>query len=185
VLFTHTHADHIMGLDEVRRYNAMSGRSMACFGDPSALAEIRRVFAYVFEARSHKGGGVPAVDLWAIGGPFCVGRQEIIPVPVRHGHQMILGYRFGRVAYLTDCSAIPEASFALLRDLDVLVLDALRRRPHPTHFTLEQAVQAAGRIGARQTYFTHICHDLGHAATCGSLPEGMALAFDGQRLEIG
>ena len=190
VLFTHTHADHIMGLDEVRRYNALSGRSMACFGDPRALGEIRRVFAYVFAGKGHTdegrhGGGVPAIDLWALGGPFCVGRQEIVPVPVRHGHQMILGYRFGRFAYLTDCSEIPESSFELLRDLDVLVLDALRRRPHPTHFSLDQAVQAARRIGARQTLFTHICHDLGHEATCRSLPVGMALGYDGQRLDIG
>jgi phosphoribosyl 1,2-cyclic phosphate phosphodiesterase len=184
VLFTHTHADHIMGLDEVRRYNHLSGRAMDCFGDARALAEIRRVFAYVFDPAGQKGGGVPAVNLWTLGGPFCLGRQEVVPVPVRHGHQMIFGYRLGRIAYLTDCSAIPDASFELLKDLDVLVLDALRRRPHPTHFTLDQAVQAARRVGAARTLFTHICHDLGHEATCASLPPGMALAYDGQTLDI-
>jgi phosphoribosyl 1,2-cyclic phosphate phosphodiesterase len=184
VLFTHTHADHIMGLDEVRRFNVLGGRAMPCFGDPAALAEIRRVFAYVFDPKGPKGGGIPALDLWPVAGPFCFGRQEITPVPVLHGDRLILGFRLGRFAYLTDCSGIPEGSFALLAGLDVLVLDALRHRPHPTHFTVAEATRAAERIGARQTYFTHICHHLGHAETCAALPPGIALAHDGLTIEI-
>ncbi len=105
--------------------------------------------------------------------------MPVVPVPIFHGRRPILGFRFGDFAYLTDCSAIPEPSFALLEGLDVLVLDALRHRPHPTHFTVTEAVAAAARIGARQTYFTHICHDLPHAATCAALPDGVALAHDG------
>ena len=101
-----------------------------------------------------------------------------------HGRRPILGFRFGRFAYLTDCSDIPPASMALLGGLEVLVLDALRRRPHPTHFSVDQAVAMAGQIGARQTYFTHIAHDLGHADTCAALPPGMALAYDGLVVEI-
>ena len=100
-------------------------------------------------------------------------------MPIRHGPWQILGFRFGRFAYLTDCNDVPESSLALLDGLDVLVLDALRHRPHPTHFTLDEAVAMARRIGARQTYFTHIAHDLGHEATCAALPPGMALAHDG------
>jgi phosphoribosyl 1,2-cyclic phosphate phosphodiesterase len=105
-------------------------------------------------------------------------------VPILHGRAPILGLRIGRFAYLTDCSAIPESSFPLLTGLDVLVLDALRHRPHPTHFTVSQAVDMAGRISARQTYFTHMCHDLPHAATNAALPPGMALAYDGQVVDI-
>ena len=99
-----------------------------------------------------------------------------------HGSRPILGYRFGVFAYLTDCSAIPDESWPLLEGLDTVVLDALRHRPHPTHFSLSEAIEVAGRIGARQTYFTHMCHDLPHAETCASLPDGMALAYDGLTL---
>jgi phosphoribosyl 1,2-cyclic phosphate phosphodiesterase len=113
-----------------------------------------------------------------------VAGTEVIPVPVTHGVRTILGFRFGRFAYLTDCCAIPDASWPLLEGLDVVVVDALRERPHTSHFSLEQAVEAARRIGAGRTFFTHMAHDLGHAATCAGLPEGMALAHDGLTLEI-
>jgi len=185
VLYTHTHADHILGLDELRRFNHMTRQPVPLFGDAYSLTELRRTFAYAFDADGPKGGGVPRLRLWTLsGGALSIGRQEIVPVPVGHGHRMILGFRFGRFAYLTDCNAVPAASLALLRDLDVLVLDALRYRPHPTHFTVPEALDVAAAVGARQTYFTHICHDLPHAATCASLPAGVALAYDGLQLEI-
>jgi len=185
VLYTHTHADHIMGLDELRRFNHMSGRAMPLFGDAFTLAELRRVFAYAFDRDAPQGGGIPDLQLWRLaGGALTIGRQEIVPVPLRHGHRMILGFRFGRFAYLTDCNEVPEASFPLLEGLDVLVLDALRHRPHPTHFTVAEALAVAARIGARQTFFTHICHDLPYATTCASLPAGVSLAYDGLQLEI-
>jgi phosphoribosyl 1,2-cyclic phosphate phosphodiesterase len=179
ILFTHGHADHILGLDDVRRYNAVMRQPMACFADRETLSDIRKLFAYVFDPGTPKGGGLPQLELFAIAGPFCFGGQEIQPVPIQHGARTILGLRVGRFAYLTDCSEIPDASFPLLEGLDVLVLDALRERPHPTHFSIREAVDAARRIGARQTYFTHMCHDLGHAATCARLPQGMTLAYDG------
>lgn len=186
VLYTHTHADHILGLDELRRFNHMTKQPVPLFADAYALSELRRTFSYAFDADRPKGGGVPQLRLWTLtGGALMIGRQEIVPIPVRHGHRMILGFRFGRFAYLTDCNAVPDASLALLKDLDVLVLDALRHRPHPTHFCVDEALAAAAQIGARQTYFTHICHDLPHAATCAALPAGVTLAYDGLSLDVG
>lgn len=183
VLFTHSHADHIMGLDEVRRFNMLSRTAMPIYADAATLRQLRRTFAYVFESNAPKGGGVPDLRLAAIAGRFCLGRSEVVPVPIRHGPWQILGFRVGAFAYLTDCNGIPESSMPLLEGLDTLVLDALRRRPHPTHFTIEQATVMARTIGARRTFFTHIAHELGHRETCAGLPDGMALAYDG--LEIG
>jgi phosphoribosyl 1,2-cyclic phosphate phosphodiesterase len=184
ILYTHAHADHLFGLDDVRRFNAVSGHAMPIFANADTIAEIRQRFGYVFAGGRPPGGGLPELRLWTIGGRLCIGRQEIVPVPILHGRREILGFRFGSCAYLTDCSGIPDASRALLEGLDVLVLDALRRRPHPTHFSLDEAVAMAIRIGARQTYFTHIAHDLGHAETCAGLPPGIALAYDGLALSV-
>jgi phosphoribosyl 1,2-cyclic phosphate phosphodiesterase len=184
VLFTHAHADHVMGLDEVRRYNALSRQPMPVYADAPTLGALRRTFSYIFEPDAPRGGGVPDLRLWTIGGRFSIGRQEVVPVPLRHGPWTILGFRFGAFAYLTDCNGVPDSSLALLEGVESVVLDALRRRPHPTHFTVDQAVAVARQIGARRTYFTHIAHDLGHAATCASLPDGMALAHDGLVLDI-
>lgn len=180
VLFTHSHADHVMGLDELRRFNLTRGHKLPLYADAKTGVELRRIFSYAFTAPSGPGGGVPEVALTEIDGPFVVDGLAVQPVPVMHGPQPILGFRIGGFAYLTDCNHVPEASMALLTGLDVLVLDALRHRPHPTHFTLAEAVDVATRIGARQTFFTHICHDLPHAVTNAALPEGMALGYDGQ-----
>jgi phosphoribosyl 1,2-cyclic phosphate phosphodiesterase len=185
IVFTHGHADHILGLDDVRRYNSLMRSPMPLYADRTTLGEIRRMFGYVFDPDTPKGGGLPQLEPFEIAGPFCIGKQEIVPVPILHGQRPILGLRLGRFAYLTDCSAIPESSWPLLEDLDVLVLDALRERPHPTHFSLEQAVEAAARAGARQTYFTHMCHDLAHETTCARLPAGMTLAYDGLQATVG
>ncbi len=184
LLFTHAHADHVMGLDEVRRYNVLTRQPLPLYADAPTLSDIRRMFAYAFDPDAPTGGGVPDLRLWAIGGRFCLGRTEVVPVPLWHGDRQILGFRVGAFAYLTDCNRVPEESMPLLGGLDVLVLDALRRRPHPTHFNLDEAVETAGRIGARWTYFTHIAHELGHEATCRSLPATMALACDGQAIDV-
>lgn len=182
VLYTHSHADHILGLDEVRRYNHMTRAALPLYGDAATLADIRRIFSYVFEPNAAKSGGVPDLRLNTIVGPFCLGRTEILPLRVMHGGRPVLAFRIGGFAYLTDCNEIPEATMAQLQGLDVLVLDALRRKRHPTHFSVDEAVHVAERLGAKQTLFTHCCHDLGHAETCDSLPEGIALAYDGQRI---
>jgi phosphoribosyl 1,2-cyclic phosphate phosphodiesterase len=183
ILFTHSNADHVLGLDEVRRFNRLQRESIPCYGDERTLNDLRRTFSYIFEKDTPKGGGIPKITLNRIVGPFTLGGIEIVPVPVMHGARPILGFRVGAFAYLTDCNAIPDQSWPLLEGVDTLILDALRDRPHSTHFSVPEALRAAARIGARRTYFTHISHDLPHAATCARLPPGVALAYDGLRLE--
>jgi phosphoribosyl 1,2-cyclic phosphate phosphodiesterase len=185
VLYTHSHADHIFGLDELRRFNHLQKQPIPCLADARTAADLRRIFAYVFAGTAEKGGGVPQLCLSEVVGPLCLGAVEVIPVPVMHGARPILGYRFGSFAYLTDCNRIPESSWPLLEGVQTLVLDALRERTHPTHFSVSEAVAAAQRIGAARTYFTHISHDLGHVATCARLPPGIELAYDGLVLTAG
>ena len=184
ILYTHSHADHIFGLDEVRRFNVLQKSAVPAYADARTIADLRRTFAYVFSTGTPQGGGIPSLMLSTLIGPFCLGSLEILPVPLMHGTLPILGFRIGSFAYLTDCSAIPDASWPLLTGVRTLVLDALRDRPHPTHFSVSEAVEAAQRIGTERTYFTHICHDLPHAETCARLPPGIELAYDGQVLTI-
>ena len=185
VLYTHSHADHILGLDELRRFNTLQKGPIPLYGDQRTLTYLQRIFSYAFQTKREPGHEyVPQLVPFVLEGPLCVAGAEVRPVPVTHGARTILGFRFGAFAYLTDCCAIPEASWPLLEGLDVVVLDALRERPHTSHFCLDEAVAAAQRIGARRTFFTHMAHDLGHAATCARLPEGMALAHDGLTLAI-
>ena len=184
ILYTHSHADHIFGLDEVRRFNSIQKEPVPCLADERTGRDLRRTFSYIFDPSTIPGGGIPQIGLSRIGGPFCLGGREITPVPVMHGTRPILGFRVGGFAYLTDCSAIPETSWPLLDGVHTLVLDALREKKHPTHFNVSDAIEAATRIGATRTCFTHISHDLGHAATCARLPAGIELAYDGLVLEV-
>lgn len=184
ILFTHSHADHILGLDEIRRFNTMQGGPIRCYANAEAWEVLKRSFYYAFDGLPRDGGGVPQLIDVVVTGPFSVEGVQVVPVPIWHGRQSILGYRMGSFAYLTDCSGIPDASWALLRDVDTLVLSALRHEPHATHFTVEQAVEAIARIGPRRAYLTHMNHDLGHAATNERLPAGVELSYDGLVLDV-
>lgn len=183
VLFTHAHADHIFGLDDVRIFNFRQGATIPCHGSPGTLERVRSAFSYVFE-EGEEGGGKPKLELVPVTGPFDLLGARVEPVPVWHGPTEVLGYRIGGFAYVTDVNRIPEESFALLAGLEVLVLGALRYRPHPTHFTIAEAAEAAVRIGAGRTYLTHLAHDVDHAAPELELPPGVAFGHDGLRIEL-
>jgi phosphoribosyl 1,2-cyclic phosphate phosphodiesterase len=172
-----------MGLDDVRRFNAIKGGPLDIWADATTHETLGRCFGYAFrEPPADLKVFRPHLQKRLIDGPFDIGPMTWTPVEVIHGDAPVLGFRVGRLAYLTDVSFIPEESFALLDGLDVLVLDALQYKKHTTHFNVEEAIVAAGRIGARQTWFTHIAHGLPHAQTNGELPDGMRLAHDGLRV---
>jgi phosphoribosyl 1,2-cyclic phosphate phosphodiesterase len=186
VLYTHAHADHILGLDELRRFNVLQGSSIPCYADARTWEALTRTFFYVFDGIARDGGGVPQLEPRQIDGaaPFVAAGVRVQPVPLLHGRLPILGFRFGSFAYLTDCSEVPDQSWPLLENLDTLVVDALRYKPHPTHFSVDEALAVVSRLGPRRAYFTHMAHDLPHADTCARLPGGVELAYDGLRLDI-
>lgn len=183
VLFTHSHADHILGLDDIRRFNFMQGGAIPCYAAPSDWESIRKTFHYVFDGLPRQGGGIPKIEAHDIDGPFAVAGVRVVPVPLLHGPSPILGFRFGSFAYLTDCSAIPDDSWSLVAGVDTLVIDALRDKKHSTHFTVAEALDAIARIAPRRAYLTHMAHDLGHAETTARLPAGVELAYDGLVLD--
>jgi len=185
ILFTHSHADHLHGIDDVRRFSGMRRKAIPAYGDAETLAYIARSHGYIFSDPEFRlGWGIPRIEINEIAEPTPICGATVIPVPILHGERTILGYRIGGLAYLTDCSAVPEASAVLLRGLDTLVLDALRRRPHPTHFSLSEAVDVIERLKPRRAYLTHMAHDLGHAATEAVLPDHIRLAYDGLEIEM-
>lgn len=184
VVFTHNHADHVLGFDELRRFNVMKGGAMPCYADAATWETLRRTFYYVFDGHERQGGGIPEVEAHEIDGPLNAAGLALVPVPLLHGRRPILGFRTGGFAYLTDASAIPDASWALVQGVDTLVINALRHKPHPTHFTLAEALEAIRRIGPRRAYLTHMCHDLPHAETSATLPEGVELAYDGLTIDV-
>ena len=187
VLLTHAHADHILGFDDLRPYNMRQGSAMPVYGTEETFRTIRRVFSYVFENKPTL-SSVPSVRLHEVKGPFELMGIPFIPVPLLHGEMDVLGYRFGRAAYLTDFSRLPESSVELLEDLDDLILDALRDLPHPMHQTVEQALALIDRLKPRRAWFTHIAHDLPHAETNKRLLSAgyphVQLAYDGLQFEV-
>lgn len=187
VFYTHAHADHILGMDDLRPLSfAMqreSGEGIPLYAAPETAEVLERVYEYTFSADATYPTRA-RVRLERLDERTRVHGVDFVRVPVRHGALEIAGFRFGGAAYFTDVSGIPESSFAMLEGLDVLVLSALRRKPHPSHATLEQAVSWAERIGARQTWLTHIAHDLGHEETNRGLPKNIQLAYDGLSVPV-
>ena len=179
ILLTHAHADHIHGLDDIRPFNFLSKRAMDVYCDSFTEERLRTAFAYIFVEHNYL-GGIPKIDLHRIENDFEVCGTPVTPLPLRHGSWTILGFRVGNFAYLTDTNGIPEATYAKLASLEVLILDALQTKPHPTHFCLEESIAAAARIGAKQTYFTHMSHEFDYDALNAMLPPRMATAYDGQ-----
>lgn len=183
VFYTHTHSDHVNGLDDVRSFNWLQGGPVRLYSREDILKDIATRFDHCFHP-PQLGAGVPQITLHPVYGPFEWRGLSITPIPVKHGILDILGWRFDNFAYITDASEIPDSSFDLLEGVEVLILNALRHEPHPTHMSLGEALAASKRIGPRQTYFTHICHDLDHAETNASLPPEAQLAYDGLVFEI-
>jgi phosphoribosyl 1,2-cyclic phosphate phosphodiesterase len=183
VLYTHAHADHILGLDDIRPFNAKQKSSIPVYASDETLAILRRAFAYIFEPQPGE-SSLPQVELHSIDGDLELFGARIIPIPAHHGPLTVYGFRIGPVAYLTDFSSVPESSKALLRDLDHLILDALRYTPHPMHSTVDQSLALVGELEPQHAWFTHICHDLGHEATNAKLPPNVRLAFDGLQFEV-
>lgn len=186
VFYTHGHADHIFGLDDLRPLSFTvfrEGGNIPLYASAETEGVLRRIYDYTFSPNATYPNR-PRVHIEPLRDRTCAFGIEFQRIPVMHGELEIHGFRFGRTAYLTDVSAIPESSFAMLQGLDHVVLSALRHKPHPSHATLEQAVKWARRIGARHTWFTHIAHELGHEATNARLPENIQLAYDGLSFPI-
>ncbi|HVR44211.1 MAG TPA: MBL fold metallo-hydrolase [Thermoanaerobaculia bacterium] len=185
ILFTHSHSDHLMGLDDVRPFNFFQRRPIAAYANALTARAIRRAFGYIWDANTQIGGGKPQIDLREVDRPFEHDGIPIVPVPVSHGDWTILGYRIGHFAYITDTNGIPEESARLLEGVEVLALDGLRPGPpHPTHFIIEEAIEAARRLAIPTTYLIHLSHDVDHASVEAGLPPGFHLAWDGLVLEL-
>ncbi len=184
ILFTHAHADHIMGLDDVRPFNFRQKTSIPVYGSPATIEMIQSCFRYVFESDRAQ-SSIPRLSVHTFDGDaFELFGLEFLPIPVFHGKTPIHGFRFGRAAYLTDHSHIPEESLEKLGGLDVLFLDALRHTPHPTHSTVQRSLEYVERLAPKRAFFTHICHDLPHGLTEERLPPHVRLAYDGLEIEV-
>jgi len=187
VIYTHDHADHVFGLDDLRLFPFYLGHPVPLYCSEQVEARILRSFDYAFRPplNAHA-GSVPQLEIRPITEqPVEILGATITPIPLRHGpHFNVFGFRVGNVAYCTDTNGIEPSSMDLLQDLDVLVLDALRYRPHGTHFSVGEALEVAHRLKPRRTLLTHVCHDLEHEATCEQLPPGIDVAYDGQQIQL-
>lgn len=183
VLLTHPHADHVFGLDDVRRFNWLQRKEIPIYGTEGTLKTVRNIFSYVFNDE-HPQGSKPLISLNIINGNLNLFNQSIIPIEVSHGSEKVTGYRVGKFAYITDVSAIPDASMEKLKGLDVLVLGALRYIPHPKHFTITQAAEIAKALKPKQTFLTHLAHEVEHEKANSELPAGVRLAYDGLVISV-
>lgn len=183
VLYTHTHADHLHGIDDLRAFCQIQKMQIPLYGKLDAMQHIQAKFGYAIREVGDF-WEMPILSINPISEPFEIFGIRITPIPVKHGYSDILGYRIGNLAYLTDVSEIPEASLALLADLDILIIDCLRYKPHYTHINVEQSIAYAGLIKGRSTYFIHMTHDLEYEKLSGEVPESMYVAYDGLKLNF-
>jgi phosphoribosyl 1,2-cyclic phosphate phosphodiesterase len=178
VLYTHAHADHVHGIDELRIFNIRHLHEIPCYANKDTARRLRAYFEYIFEMAESESIR-PFLTIYEIEKEFEIEGQKVIPIPAWHGQTQVFGYRIDNFAYLTDVNRIPEASLEMLRDLDLLVLDALRLKPHPTHFGLEEALQVIEQLKPRRAVLTHIAHQIDHQIISRSLPQNVELAYDG------
>lgn len=183
VLFTHTHADHVNGIDDLRGYHLLHKRVIPCYGDRETIAHLAHNFSYIFSG-AQQGVYTPLLEAHGVNGPFHLFGETIVPVPLVHGYSYATGYRIGTVAYLTDCNRIPESSLALLTGLDILIIDGLRYTPHVSHFTIDDALAVAARLSPRLTVLTHLTHEVAHWQE-EKLPAWALFAYDGMVLRPG
>lgn len=181
VFFTHTHADHVNGIDDLRGYHLLHKRVIPCYGTRETLDQITSNFSYIFSGAPH-GGYTPLLEPHPVSGPFTLFGQTVTPVPLIHGCAHSTGYRIGNVAYLTDCSRIPDTSMLLLSGLDILILDALRYTTHVSHFNIEESLQVVRALQPRRAVLTHLTHEVAHRDG-KKLPPGVEFAFDGMILQ--
>ena len=185
VVFTHSHADHIFGFDDIRRFNTIQDCVIPAYGDPETMTDIRRVFNYVGNRPAPNGLYRPLIDFIDVLAPFEIGDVRLTPLEVEHGYKMtgyLLECADRRVGYVPDCHAMPEKTIRALQGADVMILDALRYRPHPSHICVEESLALLSRIGARQSFLVHLCHDVEHAVLESRLPEGIRVSYDGLKV---
>ena len=184
VIFTHHHTDHVCGFDDLRRFCNLQKQLIPCYGNAETIERLGTMFPYVLTTTDKGFYDLPVVSLNVIEGPFAAAGMPITPIPLKHGWWPCYGYRIGNFAYCTDVSDVPQESMEMLEGLDVLVLGALRHRPHATHMSVAQSLEVVARLRPRQTYFTHMAHDLEHEETNRALPAGVELAYDGLEFEV-
>lgn len=185
VLFTHAHADHVGGLDDLRRFNQTRQAHLPTYADPETAAILLERFTYAFEQQFPFYGGKPDLILHEFGGPFEMFGYPVIPIPVRHGRWTVQGFRFGPLVYVTDAKEIAPSSLEVMRGADILVLNALRERPHPTHLSIGEALEVIAAVQPRRAYLVHMNHEVSHAAASALLPPHVELAYDGLTVRTG